>query len=109
MNFILGPSPDSEIASKVLMGLPFYGYHYMSDSRAEAILGPQYVELLKNNKPKIVWNEKNGDHETAFQGQFISYPSLQFLQQRLQLAETFGVGVSIWELGQGLDYFYDLL
>ena len=37
------------------------------------------------------------------------HPTLKALAEHLGHLRQLGVGVALWELGDGLDYFYDLI
>jgi len=112
-----GAAERAQRARKVLLGLPFYGYRYPSSGRGpEAILGRQLVELLQEDPAaRLDYHSEHAEHCFTLQHpgtgaqERIFYPTLLFLQERISLAKQLGCGLSIWELGQGLDYFYDLL
>lgn len=96
------------LRNKILLGIPFYGH-----DNQEAIINRQYLELLATHKPKLSWDEDAEELYFVFKDKTgkahtVYYPSLYFLKRRLSLASDMGTGISVWELGQGLDVFMDM-
>lgn len=109
---IIVPGDDAVARSKILTGLNFYGYKYGSHS-ADAILGSQLIEKLEKapEKFKISWLTEFKEHKFTEKksNNVIYFPTLASINERLKLFKAMKTGLSIWEIGQGLDYFYDLL
>lgn len=125
--------PEGEEQIKLFLGLNFYGYRYdLADAPAKngqqqfsmkPIVGRDYIDFLQKSYPRsmIVYDPRTQEHATVLHGRptkqqqnpmpqtIIFYPSLRSIYKRLELATKLNVGVAIWDGGQGLDYFYDLL
>jgi len=96
------------------MGLNFYGYSYTSNpQKATPVVGSTYLQLLEEYNPKLIWDPSSKEHIISLgEGKDSSklyYPTLKSVHERIKLAQELGVSLTIWEVGQGLDYFYDLL
>ncbi|KAI8906916.1 glycoside hydrolase superfamily [Gorgonomyces haynaldii] len=92
---------------QVLMGVPFYGYDY--GPTTEPIVGSRYLEVLEKHKPEMEWHQKDKEHSFKYLDHTVYYPTLDFVQARVDLARELGCGIAIWELGQGLDTFFESL
>ncbi|XP_012282892.1 chitinase domain-containing protein 1 [Orussus abietinus] len=108
----LVPNQDDPNRSKILLGINFYGNNYTPEGGGP-IIGSQYLKLLKSLKGKVQWDEKSKEHffelRSTGDSSYVFYPTLYSMKLRIDLAADLGTGISIWELGQGLNYFYDLL
>lgn len=106
--------PSSTDRSKILLGLNFYGFGYTANGGSHVLNRDlkEKLELDESKKSKFKWDDQSAEHfiEIKVNKQKITifYPSLKSIYMRIQLAEKLNTGLSIWEMGQGLDYFFDL-
>ncbi|CAO2835505.1 unnamed protein product [Amaranthus hypochondriacus] len=107
---------NKNLANKVLVGLNFYGNDFVlaEGGDARAITGRDYLSLLDQYKPTIKWHNDFAEHfflytDDQHRQHAVFYPTLMSIEERVKEARSWGAGLSIWEIGQGLDYFYDLL
>ncbi|RZC84851.1 hypothetical protein C5167_047634 [Papaver somniferum] len=106
---------SKDLAHKIFLGINFYGNDFaVSEGGGGAIVGMEYLSLLEKYKPAVHWDEKSEEHMFMYTDNkgtkhTVFYPSLMSISKRLEEARQWGAGISIWEIGQGLDYFFDLL
>ncbi|KAK8509670.1 hypothetical protein V6N13_093527 [Hibiscus sabdariffa] len=119
LSLLLGSTGNSakRLAPKIFLGINFYGNDFVlseGSGGGGAILGRDYLSLLEKHRPVLQWEKNSGEHFFVYSDDdnvrhAVFYPSLMSIYMRLEEARFWGSGISIWEIGQGLDYFFDLL
>ncbi|KAI8544985.1 hypothetical protein RHMOL_Rhmol07G0007800 [Rhododendron molle] len=118
VQLLLGPNSNGarSLAHKIFVGLNFYGNDFsLSEGLGGGpIVGSDYLSLLELHRPLLQWDENSAEHFFIYSDDkhvrhAVFYPSLTSIAMRLEEARSWGAGISIWEIGQGLDYFCDLL
>ncbi|KRT83692.1 glycoside hydrolase, partial [Oryctes borbonicus] len=93
-------APNEERRDKLFTGLNFYGYDY-TPSGGGAIIGNDYIKLLKLHKNKLEKDEKSGEHFFEIKQDdgkhVIFYPTLHSINERIKLINELETGVSVWE------------
>ncbi|KAL3815120.1 hypothetical protein ACJIZ3_016388 [Penstemon smallii] len=104
------------LAKKIFMGINFYGNDFVVSGGLGGgpIVGREYLSLLEKYKPELHWEKNSAEHFFLYVDNqdvkhVVFYPSLLSIETRLQEALSWGAGISIWEIGQGLEYFFDIL
>lgn len=109
-------SSSQTLAQKIFIGINFYGNDFSLSGGLGGgpITGREYLSLLERYRPSLQWEINSAEHYFVYTGDqndrhVVFYPSLLSIAKRLEEAHTWRAGISIWEIGQGLDYFFDIL
>ncbi|KAI9475553.1 MAG: glycoside hydrolase superfamily [Benjaminiella poitrasii] len=115
----------AENRHQLLVGLNLYATSYLQTRSPEPLVMKTVLEKLveqqelddlvnEGNQEELNWDKESQEawfvekDEDGIKQGTIWLPTLRSIRNRLRMAEDYGVGVSLWEVGQGLDYFYDL-
>ncbi|PIN13887.1 putative member of glycosyl hydrolase family 18 [Handroanthus impetiginosus] len=105
-----------KLAKKIFIGINFYGNDFVASGGLGGgpIIGREYLSLLEKHKPQLHWERNSAEHFFLYIDDqnikhVVFYPSLMSIAARLQEALFWKAGISIWEIGQGLEYFFDIL
>ncbi|XP_004365786.2 hypothetical protein CAOG_00915 [Capsaspora owczarzaki ATCC 30864] len=106
-----------ELQNKIFLGVNFYGNDYCDDEKgdfhASSLLADEYLKILELHEPMLEWEEELAEHVLNYMDKrgrhIVFYPTVFSLFRRLQLAHKQSIGVAFWELGQGLDFFFDMV
>ncbi|CAB3402365.1 unnamed protein product [Caenorhabditis bovis] len=102
----LGKGGKSE---KLLSGINWYGYEYTTRN-VQPIIGKKFLDILSMFQDlEFSFDEHEIEHILSTPESIIYYPSLTSLEARMKFAREKTGGIAIWDYGQGLDYFTNLL
>ncbi|CAI9101144.1 OLC1v1038403C1 [Oldenlandia corymbosa var. corymbosa] len=116
LKLLLGSDNSGQgLARKIFVGINFYGNDFLQSGEGGGpIVGREYLSLLEQHRPILQWEKNSAEHFFIYLDNrrikhVVFYPTLLSIAMRLEEARSWGAGISIWEIGQGLDYFFDVL
>mmetsp|Transcript_27792 Transcript_27792/g.70862 ORF Transcript_27792/g.70862 Transcript_27792/m.70862 type:complete len:407 (-) Transcript_27792:141-1361(-) len=106
-------------AAKILLGLNFYGNEYTMSSRGQgrSLLSHDFLSLLQSctstKGDRLEYDAESAENflvcRTNSGVTHSYYPTPRSISERVNAAKKLGTGISIWEIGQGLNSFADTL
>ncbi|GMT32527.1 hypothetical protein PFISCL1PPCAC_23824, partial [Pristionchus fissidentatus] len=99
-----------EHSNRVLLGLYHYGFKTdFGRQQQGAVMAKEFIETLSNEEAELEWDPETQEHFVRLGKMQMFFPTLASLEIRTRMAHEYGSGVSIWDLGQGLEHFSRVL
>nr|CDS26995.1 Glycoside hydrolase chitinase domain containing protein 1 [Hymenolepis microstoma] len=99
--------------ARILTGINFYGYDYTPSQRdGRAVVSHEVVDIAKKFSPKFKWHTSSSEHSMEYIDEkgnehSLYFPTIYSIAKRVAMVEDMGTGLSVWEIGQGFESFYD--